>query len=114
MKYPNLVDGASTNISVIAPASKATARGTVRGGRTTNDTATARPASASSATTIGCPVCGQACAITYPGSGLRAADVMPSSPSRNLIVFTTSARGRWKTNGPTQTTSTPTAATAKL
>ena len=56
MKYPNLVDGASTNISVIAPASKATARGTVRGGRTTNDTATARPASASSATTIECPV----------------------------------------------------------
>src|SRR5579862_5930466 len=88
MKYPNLVDGARTNMSVIAPASRTTARGTDCGGLKTRDAATARPASASSTTTTACPVVGQMDAMMCPGSGLAAADWTLASPSGNLIVFT--------------------------
>jgi len=83
MKYPNLVDGASTNIRVIAPASRMTARGTDRGGLKTREPATARPARASNATMIVCPVCGQVDAMMCPGSGLDAADRTLARPSGN-------------------------------
>src|ERR1700691_6070141 len=109
MKYPNLVDGASTNISVIAPASSTTARETVRGGRNTSDSATAAPARTSSTTTIVCPAECQVDAITCPSSGLEAADRTLASPSGNRIVLSTRDLG-WTANGPTQTATTPSAA----
>src|ERR1700722_6927964 len=101
-----LVDGASTNISVIAPASSTTARETVCGGRNASDSATATPARTSSATTIEWPAECQVDAMTCPSSGLEAADRTLASPSGNLIVLSTRDLG-WTANGPTQTATTP-------
>src|SRR5215475_2127494 len=113
MKYPNLVDGASTNMSVIAPASSITARGTDCGGLKTRDAATATPASASSATTTVCPVCGQVDAMMCPGSGLDAADRTWASPSGNSIVFTSRDLGWSMMNGPTHAATTASAVSVK-
>src|SRR5580692_10763202 len=99
-------------MSVIAPASSATARGTERGGLKTRDAATASPASASIATTIVWPAPGQVDAMRYPGSGLRASDLTLARPSGNRIVFTTMALGWPMMNGPRHTAITPSAASA--
>src|SRR6266480_4304836 len=87
------------------------AAGTSRGGRTTRDTAMARPEPTSKITTMVWPST-PACARTWPSRGLSAWDLTLARPSGNKMVFFTSEPGLSTANGPTMTTTTLTATAA--
>src|SRR5579875_3212245 len=82
---------------------------TVRGGLTTSDATTARPARASSAVAIRWPAC-PVCDSSTPGSGLTAPDLTLARPSGNAIVLSASAAGDTAATGPASTASTAAAA----
>src|ERR1700749_4664007 len=84
------------------------AAGTSRGGRTTRDTAMARPEPTSRMITMVWPST-PVWARTWPSSGLSAWGLTVARPSGNEMVFFTSEPGLSTANGPTMTTTTATA-----